>query len=122
MKFGLTILGLFILASGNAAAGDANVTGVIVKRQGPGGAYRITVSVRHGDTGWQHYADRWEVVAPDGTVLGTRVLLHPHVREQPFTRSLGGVKIPEPIKRVTIRAHAKPHGYGGKTKMVDVPR
>ena len=58
------------------------------------GIWRFLVTVAHGDTGWQHYADKWDVVAPGGTVLGTRVLLHPHEAEQPFTRSLGGVKIP----------------------------
>ena len=43
------------------------------------------VTVQHADTGWDHYADAWEVLAPDGTVLGTRTLLHPHTDEQPFT-------------------------------------
>ena len=38
-------------------------------------------------TGWEHYANKWDVVGPDDTILGTRVLLHPHVNEQPFTRS-----------------------------------
>ena len=43
----------------------------------------------------------------------TRVLLHPYLSEQPFTRSLTGVKIPPAISQVTIRAHDKAHGYGG---------
>jgi hypothetical protein len=46
--------------------------------------------VRHEDVGWQHYADRWEVLASGGEVLATRVLAHPHVDEQPFVRNLGG--------------------------------
>ena len=44
------------------------------------------VSVRHADSGWDHYANQWDVIAPDGTVLATRVLYHPHENEQPFTR------------------------------------
>ena len=44
-----------------------------------GGAYRFSATVRHADEGWERYADSWEVVAPDGTVLGTRVLIQPHV-------------------------------------------
>jgi len=60
-------------------------------------------------------------VAPDGTVLGTRTLYHPHVDEQPFTRSLSGVKIPGSIKEVTVRSYDSVHGYGGKTLIVAVP-
>jgi hypothetical protein len=77
--------------------------------------------VRHADEGWKHYADKWDVTAPDGTVLGTRILAHPHVDEQPFTRSLIGVKILESIDRVTVRGHDLVHGYGGKTVIVTAP-
>jgi hypothetical protein len=72
------------------------------------------VTVKHQDEGWQHYADAWEIVAPDGQVLATRTLYHPHVNEQPFTRSLSGVVIKPAIKVVTVRAHDSVHAYGGK--------
>ncbi len=62
------------------------------------------------------------MVAADGTVLGTRKLLHPHVDEQPFTRSLSGVAIPDDVAEVTIRAHDNVHGYGGQELTVPVPR
>ena len=75
----------------------------------------FTVTLSHADEGWDHYADRWEVLAPDGTVLGARTLLHPHVHEQPFTRSLDGVAIPEGVDSVTVRAHDSVHGHGVKT-------
>ena len=104
--------------SGPAAAGEADVVGV--KAHG-GGAYGFDVTVRHGDTGWKHYANKWDVLAPDGKVLGTRVLFHPHEAEQPFTRSISGVRVPAGIKRVTLRAHDSVHGYGGKTVTVDLP-
>jgi len=61
------------------------------------------------------------VVAPDGKVLATRSLAHPHVNEQPFTRSLSGVKIPKGIKVVTIRAYDLVHKFGGKTMQVKLP-
>lgn len=51
------------------------------------GIGRFDVTLSHDDTGWDHYADGWRVELADGTVLGTRVLAHPHVNEQPFTRS-----------------------------------
>ena len=70
-------------------------------------------------TAEDHYANQWEVLAPDGTVLGTRVLLHPHESEQPFTRSLGGVSVPPGVSMVRVRAHDLVHGAGGAE--VDVP-
>jgi hypothetical protein len=103
-----------------ALAGEADVVDVkAVRRQDR--TYRFEVSVRHQDEGWEHYADRWDVVAPDGSLLGTRTLLHPHENEQPFTRSLDGVEIPANVERVTVRAHDKVHGYGGLTVEVNIP-
>ena len=106
---------------GHAAAGEADVVAAEAVQEGDG-TWRFRVTVAHADEGWDHYADRWEVVAPDGRVLGTRVLLHPHENEQPFTRSLGGVVIPEDIDRVTIRAHDSVHGNGGAELTVVLPR
>ncbi len=100
--------------------GEADVAGVEV-RQTDSGIYHFDVTVRHDDTGWDHYADKWEVVAPDGTVIGTRTLYHPHVGEQPFTRSLSGVAVAEAIVEVTVRAHDSVHAYGGKTVTVVLP-
>jgi hypothetical protein len=115
--------GLIVAVAGpdTARAGEADVVGVEAVSEGAG-IWRFHVTVAHGDTGWQHYADKWDVVAPDGTVLGTRVLLHPHEAEQPFTRSLGGVSIPADIANVTLRAHDKEHGYGGTELKVALPR
>ena len=69
-----------------ARAGEADVVRLEATRISPG-VWRFDVTVRHADEGWDHYADRWDVIGPDGAVLATRVLLHPHVGEQPFTRS-----------------------------------
>lgn len=110
-----------LLAAATAYAGEADVVGVNVKEKGENLFY-FSVSVHHNDEGWDHYANKWDVVAPDGTVLGTRILHHPHVNEQPFTRSLSGVKIPDTIETVIIRAHDSVHQYGGKTVTVEVPR
>jgi hypothetical protein len=104
-----------------ANAGEADVVGVKIVREGTG-SYRFDVTVKHGDEGWKHYANKWDVVASDGTVLGTRELLHPHETEQPFTRSLQGVKISNGIGEVTVRAHDSVHAYGGAEMKVEVPR
>ena len=111
---------LLAAASVGAWAGEADVVAVEVERQA--GLYTFHVKVRHGDEGWDHYADRWEVVGPDGTVLGTRTLYHPHVDEQPFRRSLSGVAVPADVGRVTVRAHDSVHGPGGAEATVDLPR
>jgi len=86
-----------------------------------GGTWRFDVTLRHDDTGWEHYADGWEVLAPDGTSLGLRVLVHPHVNEQPFTRSLGGVVIPEGITAVTIRARDNVDGWTDTPYLLALP-
>ncbi len=112
---------LLALGFGMAYAGEADVIEVKVKRISDG-TYRFNVTLRHADEGWKHYADKWDVVAPDGTVLATRTLYHPHVNEQPFTRSLSGVKIPTQTRSVTIRAHDSIHKYGGAVVTVDLPQ
>ena len=51
----------------------------------------------------------------------TRVLLHPHDHEQPFTRSLPRVAVPEGLRRVAVRAHDSVHEYGGAVMTVRLP-
>jgi hypothetical protein len=85
------------------------------------GLWRFDVTLRHNDEGWDHYADVWQVVRPsDGEVLGERVLAHPHEHEQPFTRSLSSVSIPQGLTIVTIRAKCNVHGFGGREVSVDL--
>jgi len=86
------------------------------------GGWRIVVTLRHPDTGWDHYADGWEVLAPDGTRLGVRELTHPHVNEQPFTRSLSAIAIPEPIRQITIRARCSRDGWSEDSFTIPLPR
>lgn len=85
-----------------------------------GGGWRFDVTLSHGDTGWDDYADGWRVVAEDGTVLGTRVLLHPHEQEQPFTRSLAGVAIGDGVTRVYVEARTRTGGWGAARFPVDL--
>jgi len=103
-----------------ATADDVAVEAVSVKRM-DSGRYRFDVTLRHADTGWDHYADRWEILTTGGDLLATRKLLHPHVDEQPFTRGLSGVKIPAGVMQVIVRGHDSVHGYSTKTKRVVLP-
>ena len=112
---------LFILAiSTHSLAGQADVTAATVTLE-KAGTYTFKVTLFHNDEGWDHYADSWEIRDKQGTLYGTRTLHHPHVSEQPFTRSLSHVEIPEDISTVTIRAHDSVHLYGGKTITVELP-
>ena len=117
------LLGLALMAFANlpAAAGQADVVAVEAIPEN-WNIWRFTVTVRHDDEGWDHYADQWDVVGPDGTVYGSRVLAHPHENEQPFTRSLSGVEIPEGVTQVTIRARDSVHGYGGAEMTIRLSR
>ncbi len=103
-----------------ALAGESDVVAVSVSAQ-EDGRFRFDVTVRHDDEGWDHYADVWEVVGKDGTVYGQRVLAHPHVSEQPFTRSQSGIDIPTDVSEVMVRSGDKVHGFGGEEKLVKLP-
>lgn len=93
-----------------AAASDPAVVKDVAFREASGG-WTFDVTIAHGDTGWDDYADGWRVVTTDGTVLGTRVLAHPHVEEQPFTRSLSGINIPVGLDKVFIEASTNVDGW-----------
>ena len=91
------------------------------------GLWTFHVTVRHPDTGWEDYADGWDVVLPDGTVVKpdpnspfTRLLTHPHETEQPFTRSLSGIEIPAGLTTVIVRARCTQHGLGTVVVEVDL--
>jgi len=103
-----------------AAADPPTIAAVRADRHGDG--WRFDVTLRHPDTGWDHYADGWEVLSLDGTRLGYRELVHPHVDEQPFTRSLGSVAIPSGVSQVMIRARCTVDGWAEDTVTVDLPR
>jgi len=91
----------------------AQVKKVIVSKKANGG-YCFKVTIRHNDTGWDNYADAWKVSDMHGNTIATRVLGHPHVDEQPFTRSMCGIVIPSSTKRVIISAKSTKNGYKGK--------
>ena len=104
---------LLMLALPLAQAGEVDVVEARTA-QNADGSWRFRVTLKHADEGWEHYADRWEILDENGKILATRVLVHPHVNEQPFTRGLSSVKIPPGTRSLTIRGHDKVHEYGGK--------
>lgn len=112
------LLPLLLLAA-PALADPPEIVATEAARQGEN--WRISVTIAHPDTGWEHYADGWRVEMEDGTVLGTRVLAHPHETEQPFTRSLSGVSISEGTARVFLRARCLVDGWSEERTAHDLP-
>jgi hypothetical protein len=106
---------------------NADVTFVKATFDQTSETWTFDVTVSHPDTGWEDYADGWNVVGADGTVFKpdpdspfTRLLLHPHVGEQPFTRNQRGIKIPSDVTIVFVRAHDLISGFGGNEVEVDL--
>lgn len=110
------------------SSGEANADVTFVRAvEAADGTWTFSVTVSHPDTGWEDYADGWDVLTPDGTVLKpdpdspfTRLLLHPHETEQPFTRSQSGIAIPAGVSEARVRAHDLVDGFGGREVVVDL--
>ena len=101
-----------------AETGCADVIDVEISGNGP---YTFAVTVASPDTGWDKYADEWRIESEAGEVLGVRELTHPHVDEQPFTRSLGGMDI-DPGTSVVVAARDSVEGYCGERLTITVGR
>lgn len=124
----LVILSLFI-SSASASEFDvdtystssdfAQVKDVVATKEASG-SWCFGTTIWHNDEGWEHYADGWEVIDLEGNQLGYRKLHHPHVNEQPFTRSQCNIKIPAETSKAIVRAKCNKHGFGGKAMIVDL--
>ena len=110
--------------AGPAAAGDApNVDVQFVRARltdsEDGGVWAFDVTVEHPDTGWEDYTDGWHVETSDGRILGTRILLHPHVRTNSLSRAAWAMYVaPEGTTEIRIRPHDLVSGYGAATKAI----
>ncbi|MBT8411456.1 MAG: hypothetical protein KJP02_06640 [Octadecabacter sp.] len=114
MKTSISQIPALVLAASTAAA-DAPVIENIALSDG-----RFSVTLSHPDTGWDHYADGWRVELADGTVLGTRELAHPHVNEQPFTRS-ATITMPEGVREVFVRTSCNVDGWADAVSVFEMP-
>ena len=114
----LVVVPLIAMMIPIAVAGEVRIVDVRVECHS---SCSFAVTLEHADEGWDHYANQWDVLTLDDQLLKSRVLYHPHVDEQPFTRSLAGVKIPEGSKQVKIRARDSKHGYAQQMMIVDLP-
>lgn len=106
---------------GGASLGKcADVVGVEIDPEAAG-TFNFSVTVSSDETGWDKYADAWEVRTTEGEVLAERILVHPHENEQPFTRSLGGVEMPDGTNEVVVVARDSVLGFCGAAYSVSIP-
>ena len=90
--------------------------------QSPDGTWSFSATLSSPYDTPDRYADAWRVLDPDGNELGVRVLTHDHANEQPFTRSLSGVEIPDHVAVVTVEGRDQNSGWGGATVEVTLDR
>jgi len=79
---------------------------------------KFSVTISHKDEGWEHFANGWKIFSPTGELLGYRALAHPHVNEQPFTRSIKNIKIPPATDTVILKANDSVHGESDRKYVI----
>ena len=105
-------------AGETADAGDPSESWVNildVSTSGSDGSYFFTVTFESADVDCTRYADWWEVLSEDGTLLYRRILMHPHTKKlsgNPVARSGGPVSI-SAMETVIVRGHMNDVGYSG---------
>jgi hypothetical protein len=131
----ITLIAVFLLAScagPTATQQTATTDNSVVDEKYPdvvevevvratNGTFRFDVTVSSPYDSPERYADAWRIMGSEGVVYGTRELLHDHAGEQPFTRSLIGVEIPDGVEFVTVEARDLINGWGGDTREVQLP-
>ena len=101
----------------------ANVTAV--SAIGTPGSYTFNVTIESADIDCTQYADWWEVLTEDGSLVYRRILEHSHTDANgssdpdapgnTFTRSGGPVPVTE-SDVVVVRAHMSVGGYNGAVR------
>ncbi|HSM45511.1 MAG TPA: N-acetylmuramoyl-L-alanine amidase, partial [Acidimicrobiia bacterium] len=86
-----------------------------------GDAFEFVVTMSSPYDSAERYADAWRIIGDDGVVYGVRELLHDHAGEQPFTRSLGDVQIPDHVTSVRIQGRDQVYGWGGGEIEITLP-
>ena len=123
----ILIISLSLLGGLSALASDKapeqkypDVVDVSVEYQS-GNKYRFAVTLSSPYDSPERYADAYRIKTLEGEVLGERILHHHHANEQPFTRRLNGVEVPEGIDRVVVEGRDQRYGYGGKIQELSIP-
>lgn len=75
-----------------------------------GDTWRLHATISSPYDAPDRYADAFRALTEEGTVLGVRELLHDHADEQPFTRTLEDLVIPDGIARITLEGRDLANG------------
>lgn len=118
LKKCLTLMGFLLTTS--VFANDVDIIKVVLTNYT--GTWRADVTLKHADSGWDHYADAWRIVDSNGNEIGKRTLYHPHVNEQPFTRSLSSFHVPKDKKIIFVEAHDLKHGWSPKRVKINMEK
>ncbi len=87
-----------------------------------GDTWRLSATLSSPYDTPERYSDAFRALTPDGEELGVRVLLHDHANEQPFTRALTDLQIPDDVDTIIVEGRDLEHGWGGETITLEVPR
>ena len=79
------------------------------------GSWTISVTMSSPYDSAARYADAWRILGPGADVFGIRELAHDHAAEQPFTRSLGGVRLDDDVTQVIVEGRDQINGWGGSS-------
>jgi len=111
-------LGLLLMVN-TVSAGQVEIISVKLTKQAP--MWRVAITLRHADSGWDHYADGWRIVQSEtNKVLGTKTLL-PHAKEQPFSSAMK-VNIPDNVKHIYVEARDNIHGWSKQRVNVNMQK
>lgn len=101
-----------------ARAEAPQVTSASIAQQGDG--WTVRAVIRHPDTGWDHYASGWQVLAPDGQVLAFAEITHPHPGGEPIKEELTGITLPQGVDHLMIRVRCTLDGWSARVYRLDV--
>jgi hypothetical protein len=124
-RFAMLFMAIAVISEAAQANGGnerhfPDVIAVDVRVSGPN-LFDFDVTISSAYDTPQRYADGFRIYTTGNRVLGERKLLHDHQHEQPFTRDLYAVKIPQEVKTVRVQARDQKFGYGGKVVEVTLP-
>jgi hypothetical protein len=101
-------------------AGGADVIDGKITRDS-NGRYSVFATIQHNDEEPKHFVNKFQVLTPDGKVIGEMYFLESHLHEQPFVGMAQSVKVPDGVRELRLRAHDRLHGYSGKEFKLKVP-
>ena len=85
-----------------------------------GMSWRVDVTLEHPDSGWDHYADGWEVLDADGNRLGYRGCITRMSTSSPLPARSPISTCPTARAKIHIRAHCSVDGWGEETFRIDI--